>query len=248
MNPSLLEHLGLTVGESKVYLSLLKLGQTSAGPIVKTAGISRSKVYEILERLQSKGLVSSIIINGVKKFQALDPRLIPIFLEKKKEEINQQVQDFMKIIPTLLAEMKEKTPEQSVEVYSGWNGVKNVFNLLLKEAKRGDVWCAFGIPEVQSKQRARFFRHWREESDRIGIMQRLIANQKIKGSAELAPHSPLSKIRYSSYETPTSVDIFLEYTLLGVWGENPIMVVMKEKQIADSFRLFFEQLWKGAKE
>lgn len=241
-----LEHLGLTVGESKVYLSLLKLGQNSAGPIVKTAGISRSKVYEILERLQSKGLASSIIINGVKKFQALNPRLIPHFLEKKKEEIDRQAQDFIRIIPALLAEMKEKAPEQSVEVYTGWNGVKNIFNLLLKEAKREDIWLAFGIPEVQSKQRARFFHHWREESDRVGILQRLIANRKIKGSAELAPHSPLSKIRYSSYETPTSVDIFREYTLLGVWSEKPIIVVMKGKKNADSFRIFFEELWKKA--
>ena len=57
----LLEELGLTKGEIKVYLTLLKLGETTTGKIVEEAGISSGKIYEILEKLIRKGLASFII-------------------------------------------------------------------------------------------------------------------------------------------------------------------------------------------
>lgn len=247
MDTSALEKIGLTHGESKIYLALLKTGLTSAGPLVKEAQISRSKVYEILERLQTKGLASSIIENGVKKFKALDPRMIPDYLEKKKEEIQKQAQEFQTLIPSLLAKIKENHVEQSVEVFTGWPGIKNIFNLLIKDAKKGDIWYAFIVPKTYSEERARFFSRWREETDKIGIVQKLIANRAIKGSPELAPKSPYSKIRYTTQETPTTVDIFMDHVLLGVWTAKPILIVIKGKAVADSFKAYFEELWKGAK-
>jgi sugar-specific transcriptional regulator TrmB len=39
-----LNHLGLTDGEAKVYLSLLKLGSAKVGAIVRDSSISYSKV------------------------------------------------------------------------------------------------------------------------------------------------------------------------------------------------------------
>jgi len=246
MDTTILERIGLTKGESKVYLALLKLHVTSAGPLFKESQISRSKVYEITTRLIAKGLASSITENGVKKFKALDPRQIPEYLEKQKQLIDMQKKEFQKIIPSLLAQITEQ-PEQSVEVFEGWSGIKNIFNVLIEDAKKGDVWYAFGIPESLSAKRALFFRQWREKTDNIGIYQKLIANPRIKSSPELAPSSKFSQIRYIDQETPTSVDIFNDCTLLGVWTEKPIVIVMKGKVIADSFRSYFEKLWKSAK-
>ena len=143
--------------------------------------------------------------------------------------------------------MKEKKLDQSVEVFNGWPGIKNVFNLLIKDAKKNDVWHAFGLPERLSKERALFFKHWRVKTDQIGIHQKLIANKKIKGSPELAPKSKYSDIRYTSQETPTTVDIFRDHTLLGVWTDIPILIVIKGKEVADSFRTFFDHIWEQAK-
>lgn len=53
-----LKQLGLTECEARVYFSLLKLGCTKIGQIVNDSHISRSKVYGVLERLTTKGLVS----------------------------------------------------------------------------------------------------------------------------------------------------------------------------------------------
>ena len=68
-----LQKIGLTAGESKVYMALLKIGSSTTGPIVDEAKVSRSKVYHIIERLMSKGLVTSIVKTKTKYFQAADP-------------------------------------------------------------------------------------------------------------------------------------------------------------------------------
>ena len=49
-----LEEIGLTEGENKVYLALLKLGSSTIGRIIKEAQVSNSKIYDILDRLNKK--------------------------------------------------------------------------------------------------------------------------------------------------------------------------------------------------
>ena len=50
-----LRNIGLTEGEIKVYTGLIKLGETTTGPLVDESGVSLSKVYAILDRLAKKG-------------------------------------------------------------------------------------------------------------------------------------------------------------------------------------------------
>ena len=61
MDTGLLESVGLTKSEAKVYLALLELGSSSKGPIVKRSGVASSKVYELLDKLIAKGLVSIVV-------------------------------------------------------------------------------------------------------------------------------------------------------------------------------------------
>jgi HTH-type transcriptional regulator, sugar sensing transcriptional regulator len=68
-----LNKLGLTNGEARVYLSLLKLGSAKVGEIVKDSAISYSKVYDVLQRLSIKGLTSQIIVENIKHFNAVEP-------------------------------------------------------------------------------------------------------------------------------------------------------------------------------
>ena len=61
--------IGLTEGESKVYLALTELGSSTVGPIVKKSGVAYSNIYDILHRLIEKGIVSFIIKNKTRYFQ-----------------------------------------------------------------------------------------------------------------------------------------------------------------------------------
>ena len=62
----MLKEFGLTETEEKVYLSLLKQGTSLASDIIKKTQLHRTTIYDVLERLISKGFVSYIIQNKIK--------------------------------------------------------------------------------------------------------------------------------------------------------------------------------------
>ena len=70
MREEILEEFGLTKNEVKIYLTLLKMGRALAGEITEKSGIHRRNVYDSIERLMKKGLVSFIIQNNRKYFRA----------------------------------------------------------------------------------------------------------------------------------------------------------------------------------
>src|SRR3989344_5601969 len=85
MNETFLEDAGLTKTEAKIYLALLELGPSLAGEITKKSGIHRRSVYDAIERLIEKGLVSYMKTNNRKYFEAVKPdRLLDILREKEE--------------------------------------------------------------------------------------------------------------------------------------------------------------------
>ena len=81
-----LQSLGLTNSEIKVYLALLELGISSKGKILEKAKIAPSKIYIVLNKLIDKGLVSLIIKNNIRHYQAAPVSRISDYLNLKKEE------------------------------------------------------------------------------------------------------------------------------------------------------------------
>ena len=100
MNESLLEKLGLTKGEIKVYLALNTLGESTVGPIGAESKVSKSKIYDILAKLIYKGLVGYIIKDGVKYFLANDPHVILDYMEKKEDELGLIKQEVTTLLPS----------------------------------------------------------------------------------------------------------------------------------------------------
>jgi len=73
------------MAKQRVYLSLLKLGLAKVGAIVKESAISYSKVYDVLQRLSMRGLVSQIIVENVNTLMLSNPTdYTNIYREKKK--------------------------------------------------------------------------------------------------------------------------------------------------------------------
>ena len=101
MNTKILEEIGLTNGEIRTYLALLKIGSSSTGGIAKESGVSRSKLYILLDRLGKKGLVSYVEQNGVRYFQAAEPSKVKDYLKEKQENIQKLDNEFDKFLPEL---------------------------------------------------------------------------------------------------------------------------------------------------
>src|SRR3989344_4392298 len=94
MDMSILEDLGLTNGEIKVYLALSELGSSLAGLIIEKTNLQNSVVHRALHSLIAKGLITYSIEGRGRTYQISDPRNFIGYLEDKKRK-------FEEIIPEL---------------------------------------------------------------------------------------------------------------------------------------------------
>src|SRR5919112_3807650 len=129
-----LMELGLTNGEAKVYLSLLKLGSSKVGSIVKDCRVSYSKVYDVLERLILKGLVSYVLIGNIKHFNAVEPYRLQDYIQKKEEQIKLQKDKASKIIPNLVSIVNKRRENK----HSGFKSATRAIEKNHAEIFKGD--------------------------------------------------------------------------------------------------------------
>ena len=138
MDTKTLSNIGLTNGEIKVYLTLLKLGSTTSGPLTDKSGVSRSKIYNILERLIQKGLVSYIIKEKTKYFQAAEPTKIKEYLENKEKEFQEQKKEIDKILPELEAQQRSSEKVKEAQIFKGFRGIQTVQEHLYLKLKKNE--------------------------------------------------------------------------------------------------------------
>lgn len=111
METEILEEIGLTKGEIKVYLALLELGESSAGPIKKKAKLQNSVVHLCLGNLIEKGLVSYVEKGKRRFYTATEPEKLLGFLDEKRRRLQEA-------LPELIRKQKEQA-KYRVNIYEG---------------------------------------------------------------------------------------------------------------------------------
>ena len=107
-----LENMGFSPNEIKVYLALNNHGSSKAGKISKIAQIDRSSCYNSLKTLIEKGLVSYVSIGKIKWFQATGPRKLLDYLKEQEEDVKG-------ILPELQKRHKAAKIEGQVRMFKG---------------------------------------------------------------------------------------------------------------------------------
>ncbi len=243
-----LKQIGLTEGEIKIYLALLDIGSSSVGRIIKTSGISGSKTYEVLDRLLNKGLVASVIKNNVKHFEASSPERILSYLDEKGEEIKKEKIEVQKIIPDLILKQKG-TRKSEAKIFTGWEGMKTANEDILQTLKKGEEWLSMGLTE-QPESWEIYFTKKQEERAKKGIVHRQLLNEKYKSLYENRKKLVHTMFRFlpQDFEMPTSIEIYGSKVLIFILvKESPMVIMIESKEVADSFRKYFELMWKSAK-
>src|SRR3989344_4667658 len=155
MEKELLMNLGLTDGEAKVYLALAKLGSSTVGPIVKEAKVAYSNIYEILNRLLEKGLISFILKEKTKYFQVTNFSRLYEYLDKKEQKIEKEKLLLKKLIPDL-EKFKKLQEKQEAEVFIGFNGARTAYERLMGGDDK-DEYLFFYIAEPNYEEIDKFW-------------------------------------------------------------------------------------------
>ncbi|MCK4670114.1 MAG: BlaI/MecI/CopY family transcriptional regulator [Nanoarchaeota archaeon] len=237
MDISILEDIGLTNAEIKIYIALLELGSSTAGPIIKKTGLQNSVVHMTLKKLLEKGYVSYIKKGKIRHYQATDPKNIIDFIEEKRKR-------FEAILPQLLIKQKKKELQEA-EIYEGFKGFKTMHYEFIKDAKPGEeyLYFAFGTeenPEFDYEKVFYFYREFEKERKQRGIILKGIAPMSIK---EKYKGRELKNVLFVDFPTASNISIFRSSVMLTPWEEKQVCFLIHSKQVAESFRKYFYSIW-----
>ena len=235
MDESILTKAGFVKNEAKVYLALLKLGNAPVTQISRESKVERTLVYGVLNKLLEKGLVSSVTKINKKFFEPADPEKILATMREKE-----------KIIENALPELKNlynTTEKQEVHNFKGKEGAKTILETLLKENTKD--WMIFGTTGKPAENLSYYFPQFhRKRIEKNILFKAIYSEDSIKRVKEIKKLKLTQiKILPKEYMTPTHISIVGEKVGIILWSENPLGILIENKEIAESFKNYFKLLW-----
>lgn len=243
---TILEEAGLAGNEVKVYLALLDLGSALAGEITKKSGVNRTNVYDALDKLIEKGLACYVIKANRKYFEAASPERIIKYLEEREEEIKRKRELVNSVLTDLETRRKLSKEPQEATIYKGKKGLKSIAEDVLKTKNELLVFGAEGkFVEIFTH----YAEQWHMRRGTLKIPVKIIYDEKIRAKKSKAKFQIL-QMRFNAnvYDTPATTWIYGDKTAIIVWSDQPIATLIRSKDVADSYRQFFNILWNSSKE
>ncbi|MCC6024161.1 MAG: helix-turn-helix domain-containing protein, partial [Thaumarchaeota archaeon] len=68
-----LRKLGLSEYEARAYIALVELGEADASEISRRSGVPRTRIYDVLGRLESAGIIQKILGSRPVVYSAIPP-------------------------------------------------------------------------------------------------------------------------------------------------------------------------------
>lgn len=235
---------GLTDGESKVYLALSELGTSTVGPVVKKSRVAYSNIYDILNRLIEKGLVSFVIKSKTKYFQAASPQNLLSYLEKKEADLITQKEDLKKILPDL-EKIQYSHNDQEAEVFLGLKGLRAAYEKMLRGKTKKDEALYFYLHDKEHAEKSDLFYHSIQEMSKK-VRMRGIANKEYKQSW-FAKKSKFINVRFVDFPIPGTIDIIHDMVFMISWKPEVVGILIKSESIAKNLRNYFNEVWDNAK-
>jgi len=239
MDSAILEDLGLSHNEATIYKTLLELGQTKTGAVVKRTGLHRVIIYDALESLIKKGLASYVIKENIKYFQATDPTNLVKFLEEKKTLAE-------KILPQLKLLQQEKITQNAV-IYEGLRGLKSALNNMLEELSPGGTHYVFGSGNMAPAMGPYYDIYQRTKKERH-IKTYAVVDTSYRENKDIIKRTHANIRVYPLSTFPTDTWIYNDKVLIVTYtAKPPLAILITSKETAQSYKRLFDGYWKKAK-
>ncbi len=243
MQEKLIE-LGLSKNEATIYLFLLKNPNITTGKIIKETKIANSRVYESLNTLISKGLATYTVQKEGKHFQAERPEKFIELEEERKKKIEQLVPELSKI--------KSISKETTTAVYEGFEGFKTAFKKIIDDCKPEETIHILGFSEqpYATESLQIFLNNMNLKSADKKQKLKILLDSSVKNTlGKDREKEKFTEVKYmpKGYISPGAIDVFQDYVYIFLWEEKPYVFMIKNQRIADSFKQYFNFLWRIAK-
>lgn len=232
-----LSKLGFSPSEIKIYIHLIQTGSSYPKKISAETKINRTNVYEALDRLIAKGVISYIIKNNMRWFEAKKPESLLSLIKEKEEEIAKSKDQIITDIDKL--NINPNKPALEANIFVGKRGLRMIFEEILEARKE----IALFASELQFKNIfGPYFELWHKRRIALGIKQRSIFPKKFKTGLEKR-NLLAYKFVDNKYINPTTTILYGDTCVLIQWSKEPIAIKIINQEIVKSHLNYFNLMW-----
>lgn len=228
MKEEALASLGLNEKEIAIYVSNLRLGSALVQDIAKSAKLNRTSAYDILSSLEKKGFVSYTIQSGKRYYQSTDPSKIFDLLKEKENLVK-------KALPELKSIKESVAKKPSVEVYVGKEGLKSIFEDILRNSKS---FSCIASKKHLFKLFKYYFPHFVKRRIKKGIQVRILSNEP--------PYDKKAPYKLIKKGIKTATWIYNgKIAMVSLEEKEPIGILIDEKNFYETQKAMFDLLWEN---
>jgi len=240
MDTQILQDLGLTQAEIKVYVALLEIGSSGAGHVLEKSGLQNSVVHRALNSLIEKSLINYVLEGRRKIYQATDPENFINFIDEKKRR-------FDKILPELKKKQRFAKKKKKATIYQGKRGIAEIYNKMVNSS--GEYLTFGGGSPCENLMGTSWWMNIHQKRVTNKLKSRQVFDETVRKIGKKIDALPKSQVKFLSrdFEQFQETVIVGDKVAINVFSKNPYGFLIEDKVVAEGYRKHFEILWKQAK-
>ncbi len=234
-----LQALGLDEKERRFYLAALQLGSASVTEVATRAGVSRTNGYDLLERLERRGLVAQEgEAAGVRRVLPEDPSVLIRDWERKRLMLDE-------LVPELRSLYNGSPRKPRTRIYEGTEGIHRALWETL-ECRSKVLLGVLSMHELLEVPGSQWMDGFIAERVKRGIRLNVLRSPS-RETESIWPSSgdELRELRYAPDDLDLGMTMYIaddKVTYVSSKEENYAMVI-ESRELASLNRSFFRSLW-----
>jgi len=250
---NLLTKIGLSEKEAEVYLIGLSSIKPTAQFLAKKTGIKRSSIYDILNSLSQKWLISKCMEWKSSYFRVASPEELLAYLDRDKREIEKDIEQKKYFLKQHLVELQSlqniRTTKPQVRFFEGDLGMREAYEDTLRCTEK--KISAFANVETMHGALPNFFPEYYIRRKNAGVSIRAVLpdntlslERRTFDSRELRSTKVIDNKKY--HFTP-EINLYDDKVLIVSWLEK-MAIMIESAEIADCFKKMYDLLWENIPE
>jgi sugar-specific transcriptional regulator TrmB len=235
-----LEQIGLSGDQTKVYLAALELGEATMQELATKSGVPRTSIYNFMKEMVRKRLIAT----GTRKRRTVYSAIHPnILIEMEKGRLS----ELQQLLPEILTIYNKSKTKPRVTFHEGVAGIKEVLFDMLKEQQAVVAWSDYDAMAASFGEY--YFDVFPAERAKKGILCRNIVPDTPKArefSKKDNRYLRESKFIKSSNNLKTEINIYGNKVALNSHDpQHAFALLIEDTNLATTLRAIWQQQWQS---
>ena len=239
MSLEILRKIGLSEGELRVYSVLLNSGRSALNTIHEKVGMERRNIYDVLNKLIEKGIVTYVTENRKRYFQVAHPSKIISYVEEKENDLSQTKNAVEAAMPEIIKKFQSRQSSANAEIYRGVEGNKAVWDDMLNYS---DIYW-IGSGRYVPKRFPHYFAVWNKKRIAKKIKLHNIFRGELKSEVTLYQYEQGKFLPKEFSNNPVVIGIHGHRVAHFLYGEEIFVFVIESKELAENYKAYHAYLW-----